>query len=314
MGGLGAKVTIVGVGAVGSGIAFALAWGGLVTELVLIDTDRRRAEGEAWDLDDAAAFIKPVQIHAADYPDSAGSRVVIFSAGQPRAVGQSRLELARTNLEVLRESFPRVLRYCPEAVHLIVTSPVDIITFAANRLADIGDERVVGLGTVLDTSRFKRMLARHMRVDPRNVHAYVVGEHGDPVPLWSRVSVAGFHLDDYCREQGLPLPDRAELLKPMLSRADEIIGRKGLTQFAASIAVARIVEAVLRDERSVLTVSGMVEGVYGLEGPNCFSLPAVVDAVGRHRPLPLALSEEEMTKLRETAAHLRQVHRELGIA
>lgn len=308
-----AKVTIVGAGAVGSAIAFSLAAGGLVTELALIDADRRRAEGEAWDIDDAAAFIKPVRVFAADYPDATGSRVVVFSAGASRTAGQARLDLARANLDVLSESFPRVLRYCPEAVHLIVASPVDIMTYAALRLADYDDQRVFGTGTVLDTSRLKRSLARHVRVDPRNVHAYVVGRHGDPVALWSRVSVAGFPLDDYCREQGLPIPDREVLFGPVVQGADEIIERKGVTQFAPSIAVARVVEAVLRDERSVLTVSGMVEGVYGLEGPNCFSLPVVVDATGRRRPLAPPLAVEELDRLRATASHLREMHRELGL-
>lgn len=308
-----AKVTTVGAGAVGSAIAFSLAVGGLVTELCLIDGDHRRAEGEAWDIDDAAAFIKPVRVVPGDYPDAAGSRVVVYAAGVPRAVGQSRLDVARANLVVLNETFPRVLRYCPDAVHLIVTSPVDVMTYAALRLADYDERRVFGTGTVLDTSRLKRSLARHARVDPRNVHAYVVGQHGEPVALWSRVSVAGFALEDYCREQGLPVPDQDALFGAMLQGADRIIERKGVTQFAVSIAVARVVEAVLRDERSVLTVSGMVEGAYGLEGPNCFSLPVVVDAAGRRRPLAPPLADGELERLRTTAAQLRELHRELDL-
>jgi L-lactate dehydrogenase len=312
---LGAKVTIVGVGAAGASIAFALATEGLATELALIDTDQLRAKGEAGDLDDAAAFIKPVRIYAADYPDATGSRVVVFSAGVPWAPGLDHLDIARRNIEILNQSFPRVVRYCPEAVFIIVTSPVDIITYAANRIADIGDEGIMGTGTVLDTSRFKRLLARHVKVDPRNVHAYVVGEHGQAeVPLWSRVSVAGFHIDEFCRQQGLPVPDRAKIRERIVNAAGDVAAGKGVTHFAASIAVARIVEAVLRDEHSVLTVSGMIEGVYGLEGPNCFSLPAVVDAGGRCRPLPLAMDDDEMTLLREAAGRLKRVHRELGLS
>jgi len=310
---LGAKVSIVGAGAVGSSIAFALAAEGLATELVLIDKDRHRAEGEAWDIDDAAAFIKPVHVRAADYPDSAGSRLVVFAAGTPPDVNRGEVELARENLSILRESFPRILRYCPEAVFILVTSPVDVMTYAANRLADIGDERIMGTGTVLTTSRFKRTLARQVGVDPRNVHAYVVGAHDQPLPLWSRVSVAGFHIDEYCRRLDIPPPDREELFEPVRRGAEEVIRRKGVTQFAVSIAVARIVEAVLRDERSVLTVSGMIEGAYGLEGPNCFSLPALVGAAGRRRPLPLALSPEELVQLQEAAARLKTLHRELGL-
>jgi len=310
----GAKVTVVGVGTVGASVAFSLAAGGLATELALIDVDRRRAEGQAWDLADAAAFIKPVNIYAADYPDTVGSAVVVFAAGVPRAPGQSRLSLARQNLDILKQTFPRALRYCPEAVYVIVTNPVDVITYAAVRMADVREGQVMGSGTVLDTSRFKSLLARHCRVDPRNVHAHVVGEHGDSeVVLWSLASVAGLPIADYCRERGIPQPDRAEVVDKVVNAGAGIIARKGATQFAPSIAVARIVEAVLRDERSVLTVSGMVEGVYGLEGPNCFSLPAVVDARGRQDPLPLALAPDELEALRKSAARLKEVHREVGL-
>lgn len=311
----GAKVTIVGVGTVGASVAFALAAGGLATELALIDVDPRRAEGQAWDLSDAAAFIKPVNIYAADYPDTVGSSVVVFAAGAPRASGQSRLELARENLEIAKQTFPRAVRYCPDAVYVVVTNPVDVITYAAMRMADVDDGRVMGSGTVLDTSRFKSLLARHCRVDARNIHAHVVGEHGDSeVVLWSLASVAGLPIADFCREQGLPEPDRVEMVDQVVRAGAGIIARKGATQFAPSIAVARIVEAVLRDERSVLTVSGMIEGVYGLEGPNCFSLPAIVDAEGRHAPLPMTLAPEELAALRASAARLKEAHHEVGLA
>ncbi len=311
----GVKVTVVGVGTVGAAVAFALTAGGLATELALIDADRRRAEGQAMDLADAAAFVKPVDVYAADYPDAAGSQVVIFSAGVPRAPGQSRLELAQKNLAVARDAFPRILRYCPEAVVVVVTNPVDIITYACCRLADMADEKILGTGTVLDTSRLKSILARHVKVDPRNVHAYIVGEHGDSeVALWSRVSVAGYGLDEYCRHRDLPLPDRAKIVDQVIRTGAEIIARKGATQFAVSITVSRIVEAIVRDERSVLTVSGLVEGIYGLEGPNCLSLPCLVDSGGRRRPLPMTLDPAELTLLRESAARLKAIHREVGLA
>ncbi len=311
----GAKVTIVGAGTVGASVAYALATEGLATELALIDVDHRRSEGQAWDLSDAAAFIKPVNIFAADYPDIVGSAVVVFAAGVPRAPGQSRLDLARQNLDVLRQTFPRAFRYCPEAVYVIVTNPVDIVTFAAIRMVEVEESRIMGSGTVLDTSRFKSLLARHCRVDPRNIHAHVVGEHGDSeVALWSSATIAGVSVSDYCRSRGLPEPDQAQILSDVVKAGAAIIARKGATQFAPSIAVARIVEAVLRDERSVLTVSGMIEGVYGLEGPNCLSLPSVIDADGRHGPIPITLSPEELAALRASAARLKEIHREVGLA
>jgi len=311
----GAKITVVGVGAVGACIAYTLATGGLATELALIDADHRRAEGQAMDLGDAMAHLRPVHIYASDYADSAGSSIVILAAGAPRAPGQSRLDLARQNLAILKETFPRVLRYSPDAIFLIVTNPVDIITYAATRLADMGDERVLGTGTVLDTSRFRRLLSRHVRVDPRNVHAYVVGEHGDSLlALWSRVSVAGYGLDEYCREMGLPPVDRQEILARVTRAGAEIITRKGATQFGVSIATARIVEAILRNERSVLTVSGLVEGVYGVEGPNCFSLPSLVDGGGRRRTLLLDLAPDELEALKRSAGLLKEIHKEVGLA
>lgn len=314
MGQRGAKVTVVGAGTVGASVAFSLAAGGLATELALIDVDRRRAEGQAWDLSDAAAFIKPINIYAADYPDIVGSAVVIFAAGVPRAPGQSRLELARQNLEIMRQVFPRALRYCPEAIYVIITNPVDVMTYAAVKIADGHEGQVMGSGTVLDTSRFKSLLARHCQVDPRNIHAHVIGEHGDSeVVLWSLASVAGVPIADYCRERGIPEPDPAEVTDKVVRAGAGIIARKGATQFAPSIAVTRIVEAVLRDERSVLTVSGMIEGVYGLEGPNCFSLPAIVDAGGRREPLPLSLSPEELEALRASAERLKAAHQEVGL-
>jgi len=310
------KVTIVGAGTVGSSVAFVLTAGGLATELVLIDTDQRRAEGQAWDLADAAAFIKPVNIEVADYPDAVGSAVVVFCAAAPVGPDTSMADHARANLALLDESFPRIIRFCPNSVYVMVTDPVDVVTYAANRMADIGDNRILGLGTVLDTSRLKSLLSRHVRVDARNIHAYVVGQQGESeVALWSRVSVAGLHIDEYCRESGIPVPDRETIFGQVVRAGEDIVARKGeATQYAVSIAVARVVEAVLRDERSVLTVSGMVEGIYGLEGPNCFSLPALVDAGGRRMPIPMALAPEELEALRESAARLKRFHREVGLA
>ncbi|MBC7105098.1 MAG: L-lactate dehydrogenase [Firmicutes bacterium] len=306
------KVAVVGTGYVGAAVAYTLMLSGLVRELVLVDIDRARAEGEAMDMAHGESFVRPVKVYAGDYGDCRGAKIVVFAAGAAQSPGQTRLELVARNVGVLQQALPPLTEACPDAILLMVTNPVDVLTYAASRITGWPVERVIGSGTVLDSSRFRYALSRHCRVDPRNVHAYIIGEHGDSeVPVWSRATIAGLSVEEYCRQRGLPPPDRQAVFEEVRGAAYEIIARKGATNLAISLAVRRICEAILRDEHSVLTVSGLVDGPYGLRGV-ALSLPGVVGARGREAVLVPTLSPEEEAALRRSAEILASVQAEVG--
>ncbi|MCL4462757.1 MAG: L-lactate dehydrogenase [Firmicutes bacterium] len=305
----GVKIAVIGAGLVGSSAAFAIMVSGLSSDLVLVDVRNERAEGEAMDLGDAAAFIKPTNVFAGSLSDCRDADLVIFTAGANQKPGESRLSLLSDNILILKETLPTLLRYCPEAVYLMVTNPVDVLTYAALKISGLPANQLFGSGTVLDTSRFKAELAQYCGVDPRNIHAYIVGEHGDSeVPLWSSANVAGMSLDDFCALKGIKPPDRQDIARRVRMAADEIIRRKGATYYAIALAVKRICEAVLRDENSILTVSGMVNGI----SECCLSLPCVVNGSGRERELAVPMSADEEEALRNSAQVLRLATKNAG--
>ena len=200
------RVAIVGVGDVGSTFAYALVLSSLAAEIVLIDTNRAKAEGEAMDLNHTVPFTDPTRIWAGDYPDCAGAAITVLTAGAKQKPGQSRLECLQANARIWREIVPRIARHNPRGILLVATNPVDVLTYAALRLSGLPATRVLGSGTILDTARFRFLLSQHFGVDARSVHAYIVGEHGDSeVPVWSLANIAGMHLPEYCRVQGLVL-------------------------------------------------------------------------------------------------------------
>lgn len=295
------KLAVVGTGYVGAAVAYTLMLSGLVRELVLVDINRARAEGEAMDMAHGESFVRPVRVYAGDYENCRDAKIVVFAAGAAQRPGETRLDLVARNVEVLRDSLPRLVGICPDTILLMVTNPVDVLTYAAWRITGWSPRQVLGSGTVLDSSRFRYALSRHCRVDPRNVHAYIIGEHGDSeVPVWSRANIAGLSVEEYCRQHGLPPPDRRALFEEVRRAAYDIIARKGATNLAISLAVRRICEAILRDEHSVLTVSGLVDGPYGLRGV-ALSLPAVITAKGRESVLTPPLTDEEEAALRRSA-------------
>ncbi len=302
------KIGVVGTGRVGATFAYTLLLRGLVGEIVLIDLDRRRAEGEAMDLSHAAPLTYPVRIRAGEYENLSGARIIAIAAGASQREGESRLDLLQRNVEVFRTVVPRVVEQSPGAILLVATNPVDLLSYAAWKLAGLPAARVLGSGTVLDTARFRHLLGDHLSVDPRNIHGYIIGEHGDSeVPVWSRTTVAGIPLDEYCDRSGcgFPIEDRRVLFEETRNAAYEIISRKGATTYAVAAALGRIVEAILHDQRSILSVSTLVPTSYGL-GELYLSLPAVVRSVGVERVLPLPLSPEEDGALRRSAAVLRE--------
>lgn len=302
----GRKIAIIGVGSVGASAAYALAVTGVANELVLVDINRRRAEGEAMDLAHAAAFIKPVEIYAGNCGECRDASIVIFTAGASQKPGESRLDLLQKNCAILKETLPGILPLQQEAVLLIVANPVDVLTYAALKITGLAEERVFGSGTVLDSARFRHALSRHLGAAPRNIHAYVVGEHGDSeVLLWSHAYAAGTGIDDYCRLAGLNPVDRAAVDRGVRQAGYEIIARKGASYYAVSLAVKQICEAVLRDENTIMTVSGLIDGSYGIEGC-CLSLPCLVNAGGKGRALELLLAPEEEKALLCSAGVLKE--------
>ncbi len=306
------KIAVVGVGAVGASTAYALAVSGLATELVLVDINNAKAEGEAMDLAHAAAFIKPARIYAGPFEDCRDAAIVIFTAGANQKPGETRLDLSQRNYAILKESLPRVLG-SSDSILLIVSNPVDVMTYAALKVSGMSPGQVFGSGTVLDSSRFRHNLSHHCGVAPRNIHAYVVGEHGDSeVLLWSLANIAGAGIDRYCELAGVPPVNRQEVDKRVRGAGYEIISRKGATYYAISLALKRICESIIRDENTILTVSGLLDGPYGIKDC-CLSLPTVINYEGRGRPLELPLSGEEEDALRRSAEVLKGAIKELHL-
>ncbi|MGE0874870.1 MAG: L-lactate dehydrogenase [Burkholderiales bacterium] len=310
------KVVIVGAGRVGSTFANALAVSGLAQEIVLIDADRARAEGEAMDIAHAVPFFPPVRVRAGSLADAVGAAVTVVAAGAAQRAGEARPALLRRNVEILRGIVPEVVRANPEGLLLIATNPVDALTFAALRMSGLPPERVFGSGTVLDTARLRAELSQHYGVDARNVHAYVLGEHGDSeIVAWSTASLANVQIQEYCGLTGMSCTpeDMDAIAVRVREAAYEIIRRKGATNFAIAAALTRIVEAVVRHEASVLTVSTLIDGHYGIRDV-CLSLPAIVDRSGIRRVLPVPLSDDERERLRASANAVRAVIESAGFA
>ena len=262
------KVVVVGAGQVGSTFAYALLLSGLVGQIVLIDVDRERVKGEAMDLNHGVPLSNPVRIWAGDYSDCTGADVVVVAAGTAQREGETRLDLVKRNAEIFGQIIPRITAHTQNAVLVIATNPVDILSCVAQKLSGFPPGQVIGSGTVLDTARFRFLLGEHLGIDPRNVHAYIIGEHGDSeVPVWSMADVAGMSLDEFCQRVGCELgeQDREQLFARTKDAAYEIIQRKGATYYAVAVGLLRITESILRDQHTVLTVSSLVPGHYGIQ-------------------------------------------------
>jgi L-lactate dehydrogenase len=288
---------------------------GQADEIVLIDLNRAKAEGEAMDLRHGLPFVRPVDVHVGDYADCAGADIVAITAGAASRPGETRLDLASRNVEIFRQIVPAIVRHNSEGILLVVTNPVDVLTHLTLILSGRPANKVIGSGTVLDSARFRYLLAEHCGVDPRNVHAHVIGEHGDSeVPVWSLANIAGTRLTEYCvvcRQDCDGIP-RREIFHQVRDAAYEVIKRKGATYYAVGLSVAYIVESILRDQRSVLPVSSLMQGQYDLEDV-CLSLPAVVGREGIVQVLELPLDEEEVVGLRRSATVLQEVAHLAGV-
>lgn len=306
------KIAVIGAGQVGATTAYTLALSGLASEIALIDIDEKKAQGEALDIAHGMPLCPPAKISGGGYALLAGADVTIMTAGANQEEGETRRALAARNLKVMDAVCRQILDKAPDTVLLIVTNPVDVLVRAAIDMTGFPSRRVFGSGTTLDTLRLRAMLSEHTRIDPRNIHGFVLGEHGDSeLAAWSTVSISGMTMDEYCRECGQcdwQLPDRmrAAFDGEVRRAAYKVIEMKGATFHAVSVAVRRIVQAVLRDERSILTVSSLLTGEYGISGV-CLSLPCVVGRRGVERVIPVKLSGEEELMLRHSADVVRSI-------
>lgn len=301
------RVAIIGAGHVGSTCAYALLLRGLASEIVLINLNRQRAEGEAMDLNHGMLFARPVRVWAGDFADCEGADIVVLAAGVAQDPGETRLDLLKRNTQVFQQIIPQIVKYTGDAILIVVTNPVDVLTQVAWRVSGLPARQVIGSGTILDTARFRYLLSQHFHVEPRSVHAFIIGEHGDSqVPVWSLANIAGIRLADFGHLNGSALDDEAKSAIAYDTRraAYEIIQRKGATYYAIAAGLVRIIEAIVRDENSVLTVSSLVQGAYRLDDV-CLSLPGVVNQQGVARVMELPLAGEERSALDKSAQVVR---------
>jgi L-lactate dehydrogenase len=301
------KVGLVGTGMVGSSFAYSLMQRHLANELVLVDRDMARAEGEAMDLNHGLPFVQPMRIRAGDYADLEHCDIVVVTAGANQRPGETRLDLLQRNAAIFREIIPQIVAVCPDAIIVVATNPVDILTSIAADIAKLPPGRVIGSGTILDTSRFRYLLGEYYRVDPRSVHAYIVGEHGDTeLALWSLANIAGVRLRDFVSPEGRTYDQGVmdSIFEQTRTAAYDIIKRKHATYYAIGLGLLTIVEAVLRDQRSVITVSAPMTGQYGVDGI-AISMPAIIGRGGAVEILELPISEEEQAAFRYSAQVLK---------
>lgn len=303
------KVVVIGAGFVGTTYTYALMQTGLAGQIVLIDLDQKRIEGEVMDLEHGLAFVQPVEIRPGDYSDCADANLIVITAGAKQTPSQSRLELIQKNAKIVKSTCDEIKKYKSDAVLLVVTNPVDTLTQLALRQLDWPRQRVIGSGTVLDTARFRSMLSRHCNIDTRNVHAYVLGEHGDSeVAAWSMVHIAGIPMKNYCAicQQCHSEKTYQDIAQRVRDSAYHIIDYKGSTYYAIGLSMRRISEAILRNEHSILTISLLLQGEYGIDDI-CLSVPCVVGENGVERIITAPLSKEEQADLKASAQILRKV-------
>ena len=307
------KVAVVGLGFVGSASAFALMQSGLFSEMVLVNRDMSKAEGEALDISHGLPFAKPMKIYAGTYDDIVDAAVIVITSGAGQKPGETRLDLVRKNVEVYRSIIPEIAKRNCEGILLIVSNPVDILTSAAVKLSGFPENRVFGSGTVLDTARLKYLLGEHLNVDSRSVHAFIIGEHGDSeIAAWSSANVSGVPLHNFCEMRGHFEHEKAmyEIAEGVKNSAYEIIEKKKATYYGIAMSVKRICEAIVRDEKSILPISSIQHGQYGIKGV-ALSMPAVVGKNGVETLVPIELNEAEQTALRQSADTLKQVLNEV---
>jgi len=309
------KVAIVGCGFVGSATAFCLMQSGLFSEMVLIDADHDKAEGEALDIAHGIPFIGHVDIYAGTYDDIVDAAIVIITAGANQKPDETRLDLVHKNVGIFKSIIPEIANRNYQGIVLVVSNPVDILTYVTCKLSNMPEDRVIGSGTVLDTARLKYKLGEHLDVDSKSVHAFIIGEHGDSeIAAWSSANVSGVPLNDFCELRGHFQHEESmeRIAEEVKNCAYEIIAKKRATYYGIAMSVRRICEAIVRNERSILPISRMIHGEYGIEGI-VLSMPAVLGEEGVQTRVSIALNEDEQKKLKQSANTLASVIKELDL-
>ncbi|MBQ4598607.1 MAG: L-lactate dehydrogenase [Clostridia bacterium] len=306
------KITIIGSGSVGSTIAYTLTISGLASEIVMIDINGEKALGEALDIRQGTPFCNPCSIYAGSYADAKDSNIVIITSGVARKPGQSRLDLAQTNINILKSITPEITRYAPDATYVLVSNPVDVLTYAFCKYSGLPEERIIGSGTILDTARLRSRISEYYSVSQHNVHAYVLGEHGDSsfIP-WSIANISNVPVEDY--QKSILSPDdeypplrRSDVEEYVRKSGARVIQRKGATFYAVSMSVSHICKCLLSGIDTTMTVSTMLHGEYGIDDV-CLSLLNIVGNRGAHSKILLPLSDEERTALHASAESLKNV-------
>lgn len=309
------KVAVIGCGFVGSATAFALMQSKLFSEMVLLDVDFDKADGEAMDIAHGVPFAGQMKIYVGNYEDIADAAIIIVTAGANQKPDETRLDLVNKNVAVYKNIIPQIVKQGFEGILLVVSNPVDILTYAAVKLSGFAENRVIGSGTVLDTARLKCALSEHLGVDSRNLHSFIIGEHGDSeIAAWSSTNVSGIPLDDFCEMRGHFNHAQAmrEIAEEVKNSAYEIIEKKDATYYGIAMSVKRICESIVRDEKSILPVSAIMHGNYGIEGI-ALSMPAIVGANGVETHVPIALSDEEIESLHHSAETIKGIVSEINL-
>ena len=309
---MSSKITIIGAGSVGSTIAYTLSSQDIASEIVLIDINKKKAEGEVLDIIQGTCFRDPISIIAGDYEDARDSDIVIITSGIARKPGQTRLELTQTNVNILKSITPEIVKAAPNALYIIVSNPVDIMTYVFTKISGLPENQIIGSGTILDSARLRCGLSEHFQVAQRNIHAYVYGEHGDTsfVP-WSAARIAGVNVDDYYESaekfgKNIEKLDKEEMLTYVQKSGGQVIANKGATFYAVTRGVCRLCGFLLSASESVTTVSSMMHGEYGIEDV-CLSTLTLVGPNGIQGKLEMKLTDEEVEKLKASADALKAV-------
>lgn len=303
------KCAVIGCGFVGATCAYSLLHSGIFSELVLIDVNREKASGEAMDLTDSLPYLSPASVYAGDYSDIGDCSVVIITAGANQKPGETRLDLVKKNSAIIGSIVKEVVKYNTDGILLVVSNPVDILTYVTLKLSEFPASRVIGSGTVLDTARLKQLVGEHLSVDPRNVHSFVIGEHGDSeLAVWSSANVSGVDLIKFCSICGKcgGMQNLYRLFDDVRDSAYKIINTKGATYYGIAESVRRICEAIVRDEDSILPVSVLLNGEYDIENI-CLGMPSVIGRSGVKRTFEVPLDDYELKKLRASADAVRAV-------